>query len=93
MVDVRDYIEPAIQKSGMKKKVVARKAGITDQQLSDIMAKRRRLDANEFVNICFAIHMNPNDVLVLGIEPDSAEKTEDFADVPEDADTSVLQEV
>ena len=70
MVDVRDYIEPSIQRSGMKKKAVASKAGITDQQLSDIIAKRRRLDANEFVNICFAIHMKPNDVLVLGIDPD-----------------------
>lgn len=76
MLDVRDCIAIAIEKSGMKKKVVAQKAGITDQQMSDIIAKRRRLDANEFVNICNAIHMNPNGVLILGVSSDIDQKEE-----------------
>lgn len=70
MIDIRDYIEPAIIKSGMKKNVVADRAGLSAQQLSDIIAKRRRLDANEFVNICESMHITPNDVVTLMISHD-----------------------
>lgn len=73
MIDIRDYIEPAIDKSGMKKNAVADRVGLSAQQLSDIIAKRRRLDANEFVNICKSINMTPNDVLTLIVSPDLKE--------------------
>lgn len=70
MIDIRDYIEPAIAKSGMKKNAIADRAGLSAQQLSDIIAKRRRLDANEFVNICKSMNITPNDVLTLIVSPD-----------------------
>lgn len=68
MLDVRDCLKPAIDSVGMKYFYVAEKAGITGQKLSDIMAKRRRLEANELINICNVIKITPNDLLGYGIE-------------------------
>lgn len=67
MFDVRDYIKPAIEKSGTLQRMVAEKSGLTQQQLSDVMAKRRRLDANEFINLCVAINLTPDEVVSAGI--------------------------
>lgn len=39
----------------MKQTAVAQKAGVTQQQFTDIINKRRRLEANEFISICDAI--------------------------------------
>ena len=67
MLDVRDCIEPAIKKSGMKKISVAEQAGLSQQQMSDIIGKRRRLDSNELVSICNVLHITPNEMLGLGV--------------------------
>jgi len=61
--DVRDCLEPAIKSSGMKKLVVAERAGLTQQQLCDIVGKRRKLDSNELMSICEAIGMTPNELV------------------------------
>ena len=67
MLDVRDCIEPAIEKSGMKKIFVAEQAGLSQQQMSDIIGKRRRLDSNELMRICNVLHITPNEMLGLGV--------------------------
>lgn len=41
---------------------VAKKAGLTEQQLCDIVKKRRKLDANEMFRICSVINVEPNDL-------------------------------
>ena len=68
MSDVRDYLDPAIKKSGIKKYIVAERAGLTQQQLCDIIAKRRKLDSNELMSICEAIGMSPNELVGYGIK-------------------------
>lgn len=66
MLDIRDCLEPAIKSSGMKKLVVAERAGLTQQQLCDVIAKRRKLDSNELMSICDAIKMTPNELVGYG---------------------------
>lgn len=67
-MDVRECLRPAIDKKGYKYRHVANEVGLTDQQLSDIMNRRRRLEANEFVKICEVIGTSPNEVLEYGAE-------------------------
>ncbi len=67
MFDIRDCIKPAIEKSGMKQIAVAERSGLSQQQLCDVIAKRRRLDANELLAICRNIGISPNDMLALGM--------------------------
>lgn len=40
-MDVRECLRPAIDEKGYRYAHVAKEAGLTDQQLSDIMNKRR----------------------------------------------------
>lgn len=51
----------------MKHIAVAQRVGLTGQQLTDIIAKRRKLEANELIGICQAINITPNDLLTYGI--------------------------
>lgn len=60
MRDVRDGIADEIQKRGFKQSAIAEKAGLTEQQLSDIICKRRKLDANEMFSLCKAMGIMPN---------------------------------
>ena len=66
MKDVRDCLDPAIEKSGMKKNVIAERAGLTKQKLCDIIAKRRNLDSNEMMRICDAMGISPNELVGYG---------------------------
>lgn len=67
MIDVRDCLKPAIEDTGFKQVAVAEKANLSVQQLSDIVNKRRRLDANEMISICNAIGITPDKLLTYGI--------------------------
>jgi len=60
VIDVRDSLADEIQKRGFKQTVIAEKAGLTKQQLSDIISKRRKLDANEMFALCKAMGIMPN---------------------------------
>ena len=64
MRDARDGVAAVIRGRGFKQSVVASKSGITEQQLSDIICKRRKLDANEMFRICKATGITPNDLFV-----------------------------
>jgi len=55
MLDVRDALKTAIDEKGYKRKIIAEKANLTPDKLSNILNKTRRLDANELLIICKAI--------------------------------------
>lgn len=57
---VAENIERIIEERGYKKKVVARRAGITDQKLSDMLAGRAVIRAEMIPNICHALGVEPN---------------------------------
>ena len=60
MIDVRDSVATEIKSRGFKQSAIAAKAGLTEQQLSDIINKRRKLDANELFSLCDALMIDPN---------------------------------
>lgn len=62
MIDARDGVALVIKRVGHKQKAVAEQAGLTEFQLSAIMNKRRRLDANEMFRLCQALHVTPNEL-------------------------------
>lgn len=71
-MDVRDCVKPAIEKTGLKQSVVAERMGLTQQQLCDVINKRRKLEANEFINLCAVLEISPNNLLAYAIEDKSA---------------------
>lgn len=60
MRDARDGIAFEIRNRGFKQAAIASRAGLTEQQLSDIINKRRKMDANEMFRLCDAIGTDPN---------------------------------
>lgn len=60
MRDARDGIAEEIRMRGFKQAAIAKKAGMTEQQLSDIIKKRRKMDANEMFKLCAAMGILPN---------------------------------
>lgn len=67
MIDVRECLKPAIEDAGFKQGAVGEKIGLNDQQMSDIINKRRRLDANELIGICNVIGITPDKLLEYGV--------------------------
>ena len=59
---VATNIEKIIAEKGYKKNAVARKAGITDQKLSDMLGGRAVIRAEMIPNICHALGVEPNDL-------------------------------
>lgn len=60
MRDARDGIARYIRDRGFKQAAIAAKVGLTDQQLCDILKKRRKLDANEMFMLCEAMNISPD---------------------------------
>lgn len=70
MRDARDGIAFELKSRGFKQSAIAGKAGLTEQQLSDIINKRRKMDANEMFLLCRAMGIAPN--VLFEISKDSA---------------------
>jgi hypothetical protein len=62
MTDIRDNVGSAISKGGYIKSRVAEAMGLTPQQLSDVLAHRRKLEANEFLLFCDFVRLAPSEV-------------------------------
>lgn len=52
-------IKAYVDEKGIKQTVIARKAGLTDQELSAYLTGRIRLPADRFFAICEAIGVSP----------------------------------
>lgn len=59
MDDIRDCLRDVLDDMAVNKSKVARRVGLTPSKLSAILKKRRKLDANELINICAAIKITP----------------------------------
>lgn len=62
MPDVRDSISSIIHDRAHKQAAIAERAGLTPDQFCAVLKHRRRLDANEFLAVCAALGMTPEDV-------------------------------
>lgn len=58
MVDVRKILKGEIERRGFNQAAIARKAGMTSQQLSDVFNMRRKLESNEMLAVCEAMELN-----------------------------------
>ncbi len=67
-MDVRECLKNAIEDLGYKQVSVAEKIGMSEQQISDIVNKRRKLDANEMIDLCNAMNITPDKLLMYGIK-------------------------
>ena len=63
MVDARDGLRREIEAKGLKLNFVGEKAGLTAQQMTDIIKKRRKMDANEMFTLCKVIGVTPMDLI------------------------------
>lgn len=62
MTDVRDVLAYELKERCFAQAAVAKKAGLTEQQLCDVVKKRRKLDANEMFRICTIINVSPDEL-------------------------------
>ena len=63
MRDARDGLAFELKRRGFKQAAIANMAGLTEQQLSDIVNKRRKLDANEMFRLCEAMRIDDLNIL------------------------------
>ena len=61
--DIRDILRTIVVERGYKQNVIARKARLTPAKLSGVLNKSRRLDVNEFMAICDAMQIKPEEIM------------------------------
>jgi len=61
---VQKNVVRIIDEKGLKKAGVAKRAGFTQQQLSDMLAGRKTIKAEMIPAICGALGCEPNDLYV-----------------------------
>lgn len=62
-MDIRDNVAEIVKERACVKAEIARRIGMTPVKFGAVLAKKRKLDANEFVSVCEAISMTPDAVL------------------------------
>lgn len=72
MPDIRDQISSIIQDRAHKQAVIAQRAGLTPDKLCAVLKHRRKLDANEFMAVCAALSMKPEEVASYGTDHPTA---------------------
>ncbi|MBD5504124.1 MAG: helix-turn-helix transcriptional regulator [Lachnospiraceae bacterium] len=53
----RNAVRQMIETSGLKQKIVAERADITERQFSLILSGKRKCDIDEYVRICTALNV------------------------------------
>ena len=59
---VYERINAAIEKSGIKQKIIAERIGISEQALSAMLAGRRKISVDEFFGLCVVLNETPNNL-------------------------------
>lgn len=62
MEDIRVRLGEEIKRMCFSHALLARKAGMTPQQLTDVLKLRRKLDANEMFALCDAMGIECSDL-------------------------------
>ena len=61
-MDIRDNLRALIWDRGFSQTRIAEKSHMTDSQLSMVLTKRRKLDANELFDLCNAMEITPTEL-------------------------------
>lgn len=67
MSDIRENLKLYIDDQGLIQAVVAKKADLTPAQLSGILNKGRKLDANEMFALCEVLGITPDQLRNYGV--------------------------
>lgn len=59
---VHERVSAAVEKSGLKQKVIAERIGVSEQTFSAMLSGRRKIYADEFFNLCIVLGVMPNDL-------------------------------
>lgn len=62
-MDVRKQIKLIIKDRALIQAEIARRSGIKPTTLSDVLMLKRKLNANEFMNICTVLNMTTEEVV------------------------------
>lgn len=62
-MDIRDCLKLAVANSGMKQIAIAERANIAPDKLSNILNKRRKLEASEMIEICSILGISVAELL------------------------------
>ena len=55
-------IRRIMREKGLKQRFVAKKSGFTEQEFSNMLNGRKRIDTDYINRICFALSVPPNDL-------------------------------
>lgn len=61
-MDIRDNLALIVKEKALVQAEIARRAGLTPVKFGAVLAKKRKLDANELFRICNVIAMTPEAV-------------------------------
>lgn len=61
-MDIRDNLAAIMKEKAYVQAEIARRAGLTPVKLGAVLAKKRKLDANELLRVCDVISMSPDTV-------------------------------
>ncbi len=62
MCIVAENIRRIIKERGLKQKIVAEKAGYTEQQFSNLLCGRKTIETEDVAKVCKALGVLPNDL-------------------------------
>ena len=61
-MDIRDNLSAIIREKAFVQAEIARRSGLTPVKLGAVLAKKRKLDANELLRVCEVISITPDEV-------------------------------
>ena len=61
-MDIRDNLAAIMKEKAYVQAEIARRAGLTPMKFGAVLAKKRKLDANELLRVCDVISMSPDTV-------------------------------
>jgi len=59
-MNINEKLNDYLKKRGMKQAYIVQKTGINADTISKILNGKRRIQADEFLSICFALDIDPN---------------------------------
>jgi len=62
MYIVAENVRKILDTRGLKQKAVAEKAGYTEQQFSNLLCGRKRIETEDIMRLCQALNVLPNEL-------------------------------
>ena len=60
-MSINDQLNSYLTKTGIKQVTLSKKTGISPDAISRILRNERKISAEEFLEICYALDLDPNE--------------------------------